>query len=365
MSSHYYLISFLVALLFSIILTILVRKIARHFQVVDWPQAAPERKIHQQPIPLLGGLAIFLSFFLVLIGLLLFSQIFPTKYIPLKYLVGLFLMIGGFLDDKYHLKPHQQIIWSILAVLAIGAVGIGIQVINNPLTGGLFHFNQYKFKVLAINKIPYYFTLWADLFTFIWLMGMIYTTKLLDGLDGLVSGLGVIGSLMIAGLCLLTKFYQPEVAILSLILAGACLGFLFFNFYPAKIFLGEGGSLWLGLMLGVLAIISGGKVATTLLIFGIPIFDVLWVILRRVFKEKKSPFLADKKHLHFRLLEVGLSQRQVVLLFWGLAAIFGLFALFLQTRGKVIALTWLLILMVILATLLTFRKRQFDKINQK
>ena len=117
-----------------------------------------------------------------------------------------------------------------------------------------------------------------------------YTTKFLDGLDGLVSGLSVIGGLIVAGLCLFTKFFQPEIATISLIFAGACAGFLIFNFYPAKIFLGEGGSLFCGFILGTLAIISGGKIATTLLILGIPILDLIWVILRRLIGEHRAPW---------------------------------------------------------------------------
>ena len=227
------------------------------------------------------------------------------------------------------------------------AAGIGIPSIRNPL-GGLISFNNWQYILFWYQGIPYKITLFADLFTLIWLMGMMYTTKLLDGLDGLVSGVTVIGSLIICSVALSIKVDQTNTALIALILAGAFGGFLLFNFNPAKIFLGESGSMFAGLMLGVLAIISGSKVATALLIMGIPILDVIWVILRRLFYHKKIAF-ADRKHLHFRLLDIGLTQRQAVLLMYFLTAFFGSFTLFFSTFGKFIALIILAIFMMILA----------------
>jgi UDP-GlcNAc:undecaprenyl-phosphate GlcNAc-1-phosphate transferase len=201
----------------------------------------------------------------------------------------------------------------------------------------------------------------ADFLTFIWLMGMMYTTKLLDGLDGLVSGITIIGALIIAAISLNKVVAQPNTALIAIILAGAFLGFLIFNFHPAKIFLGEGGSLFAGLMLGVLAIISGSKIATTLLIVGIPILDVLWVIGRRVFTRKPLG-LADKKHLHFRLLDVGFSHRQAVIFLYVLTALFGVAALFLQTFQKLIALIILSLVMLILASALVIMYKYKNKL---
>ena len=118
---------------------------------------------------------------------------------------------------------------------------------------------------------------------------------------------------------------------------------------PASIFLGEGGALYAGFMLGIMAIIAGGKIATTLLVVGIPLFDVAWVILRRLVWENRSPATADRKHLHFRLLDAGLSPRQAVLVFYAASAIFGGSAVFLRSRGKLIALLVLILLMVAVA----------------
>jgi UDP-N-acetylmuramyl pentapeptide phosphotransferase/UDP-N-acetylglucosamine-1-phosphate transferase len=175
-----------------------------------------------------------------------------------------------------------------------------------------------------------------------------YTTKLLDGVDGLVSGLGLIGSLVIFLFTSTTQYSQPDIAVAALIFSGACLGFLVLNFNPAKIFLGEGGSLFIGYVLGVLAIISGGKIAIALLIMGLPILDVFWTIARRLLKGKNPFRFADRQHLHHRLLDLGLSPRQTVAVFYVFAAVFGLSGLFLQSRGKLLALIILLGLMLLL-----------------
>lgn len=355
-----FLIPFVLAFVLSVIFTLLIKKIAYKFKILDNPEERPERKIHAQPIPLLGGLAIFLSFNVVVLFSLkwLLGGYMLPKYLWGIFIGGLVLMIIGFLDDKYDLKPKQQIFFPLIAGLVIIAAGIGITYISNPL-GGIFYLQQLDLTVFNLNDLPYKITLLADLFTIIWLMGMMYTTKILDGLDGLVSGITVIGSFIIFCLSLTNEVAQPETAILAIILAGACLGFLVFNFNPAKIYLGEGGSLYAGFMLGVLAIISGGKIATALLIMGIPILDLAWVIIRRFFREKKSPFKnADRKHLHFRLLDIGFSHRQAVLFLYLLTFLFGISTLFLSGPQKLYALLLLGIVMFLLGTWVVYRYKK-------
>jgi len=362
----------------SIILTILIRRLAIGLKIVDQPQVGT-RHIHQRPVALMGGLAIFLALALLLIWVY-FSPIWPVQkfglltplqaklhIINLKQIIGillagLLLMIGGWLDDKHHRKPWRQIIWPILACLVIIVSGIGINYINNPFGAGYLYFNHWKIEILKISGVPFYFTPWADLFTFIWLMVLMYSTKLLDGLDGLVSGVGIIGGLAILFLSLSAAFFQPDVAVAATIFIGACLGFLFFNFYPAKIFLGEGGSLFVGFMLGVLGIISGAKIATTILVLGVPILDLLWVVGYRIFKENKSPFTGDNQHLHFRLLAAGFSHRRAVIFLWLVSLVFGFIALFLRTSGKLMTLGALIIFVVLLGLFINFKQR-FTKSN--
>ncbi|MBU0649145.1 undecaprenyl/decaprenyl-phosphate alpha-N-acetylglucosaminyl 1-phosphate transferase [Patescibacteria group bacterium] len=356
-----YIIAFVAAFLLALILTPLVKRLALKLNIVDNP-ADIERKIHKKPTALLGGLAIFLAVAtMILIWWLGTDYLFMGSILP-KHLIGvlvgaLILIIGGFIDDKYNLKPYQQIIWPTLAALSIIAAGIGINEITNPF-GGVIALNTWEYNIFWWHGLAYKLTLPSDIFTFVWLMTLMYTTKFLDGLDGLAAGITAIGALMIVFLALFTKFYQPDVALISLIVAGALVGFLMFNFHPAKIFLGEGGSTLCGFFLGTLAVISGGKIATALLVMGIPVLDVVWVILRRMFFEKKSPFKADKKHLHFRLLDIGLSQRRAVLFLYSLTAAFGVCTLFLQSKYKLLALAALCLAMIILALFLVYQYKR-------
>ncbi len=362
LSFSQYILPFCIAVIISAILTIVVKKISQRFNIVDDPKDYPDRKIQTKPIPLLGGLSIYLTFLIVvLVYALGTDRLFGGYFLP-KHLIGIllggfFLMLGGFLDDKYHLKPAKQIIWPILASLTVVGAGIGISYITNPL-GGTLYLDQIKIKLFSIAETPYYFILWADIFALVWLMGMSYTTKFLDGLDGLVAGITTIGAFVIFFLSLNRDVAQPETALLAIILAGSVLGFLFFNWHRAKIFLGEGGSLFCGFMLGVLAIISGAKIATALLIMGIPILDVIWVIVRRLFFQRKSPFFGDKKHLHFRLLDAGLSHRGSVLLLYFFTILFGISALLLSGKEKLYSLLILGLVMLIMAIILTVAYRR-------
>lgn len=347
-----YIIPFLLAFGCSVLLTIAVRWLAQRLRVYDQPEQAPERKVHAVPVPLLGGLAIYLTVAILMIVYATLTHRLLGGYLLPKHLIGilvggLLIMIGGYLDDKYNLKAAYQIIWPILAVVVVIASGIGIRYITNPF-GGIWQLDTIQLKMLTVNHIPYYLTLGADIFAFIWLLGMTYTTKFLDGLDGLVSGITTIGAIVLFFLSINKEVAQPETALLACLLAGAAAGFLVFNFHPAKIFLGEGGSLLTGYLLGVLAIISGAKIATALLIIGIPMLDVLWVIVRRTFFEKRSPFTtADRKHLHFRLLDLGLSHRQAVLVLYAVSLLFGSLALFSGSREKLILLAIVSALMVL------------------
>ncbi len=367
-----YFIYFTIALALSVVFTLAVRKIALRTGITDKP--GDERKIHKKPIPLLGGVAIFFSFFITLLLLAVLGDMFVrpkilnvySSAILYKHLWGIFiascvLLIGGILDDKYDLKPSRQIIFPILAVLIVIASGIGIKFITNPF-GGVLYLDRVKFTLFTYEGLPYRISLFADLFTIIWMMGMMYTTKFLDGLDGLVGGISIIGAMVIFFLSIFLG--QTQAAMISIIFAGAMAGFLIFNFNPASIFLGESGALFSGFMLGVLSIISGAKVATALLVMGIPIMDVVWVIVRRRIWEKRKASGADSKHLHFRLLRRGFSHRQAVLFMYALTATFGFSALLLQSKGKLMALGVLAMVMIILALGLVFGFKKHNHNNK-
>ncbi|MFA6304358.1 MAG: MraY family glycosyltransferase [Patescibacteria group bacterium] len=339
-----YLLPFASAFIISVILTYLIKGLALKLDIVDRP--SEPRKIHHVPIPKLGGLAIYLTVLLLTVifyqsGMLLDGKI-QVAYLVGFLIGGAILMLGGWLDDKYDLKPGQQFVFPVLAALVVLLSGISVSYVTSPL-GGIINLTN---------------TWWPPILVFVWLVGMMYTTKFLDGLDGLVGGISGIGYIILFLVSLFWDVPLSGTSILCLILAGSALGFLVWNFYPAKIFLGEGGSLFLGFSLAVLAIISGAKIATALLIMGIPILDVAWVIARRIFKEKKSAFLGDSKHLHFRLLDAGLTQSQAVLFLYLLTLLFGLSSLFQQTIGKIITLIILGVVMLLLAWWLVSRYKK-------
>ena len=331
-----------IALLLTILLIVAIRALARRFNIVDRPVVGG-RKIHAKPVPLLGGIALYVAIVAAVGTLLMFKPELLTSNMSVRQLLmvglgGLIIIIGGTIDDLYNLKPRQQIIFPIVGIMVTLGGGVELSHITNPFGG-----------ILPLGA-------WGMLLTFVWLLGMTYTVKLLDGLDGLSTGIVGIGAAMIFALSQFTKFYQPDVALLALIVAAACAAFLLFNFHPASIFLGESGSLFLGYLLGVLAIIAGGKIATTLLVMGLPILDVAWVIIRRLF-QGKSVIVGDAGHLHHRLLRGGFSHRGAVIFMYAVSVTFGILTLVLQSKQKLIALGLLAVFMVLLGYWLVARSR--------
>ena len=294
------------------------------------------RKIHKKPVALGGGVAIFITLAIVLFVLLFQSDILTSGAISSRHyagflLGGLILMIGGYLDDRFRLPPYLTIISPVLAALSAIWFGIEVNKLSNPLGG-------------VITLLPWQ----SDILVFIWLLAVMYTTKFLDGLDGLSTGISSVGTLMILLLTLTTAFFQSDVALLAAVSLGALLGFLFFNFHPARFFLGEGGSTFVGFLLGTLAVISGGKLATALLVLIIPLLDLFWVVLRRWKKTGfVSIFRGDQQHLHHRLLQLGWGQRKIVFFYVAIATMGGVMALFMQSHEKLISLTVLVAAMII------------------
>ena len=309
-------------------LTAFVRRLALWYGVVDKPDNV--RKIHTAPVPLLGGIAIFVSFSVCLVAAALTTGR-VVGAITWPMLIGLIaggaiLIIGGALDDIKNLPPRLQILFPLAATLVVILSGVGVSKLSSPF-GGIIY--------LAAPL--------SGLIIFPYIMGTTYATKFFDGLDGLVTGLAAIGSLLIMILALTTRYFQPDVALIAVIALGAFAGFLPWNFHPAKIYLGEGGALFAGYILGVLSIVSGAKIAVVLMALGVAVVDAAWVIVRRVLWEKRSPVSADRKHLHHRLLDAGFSQRNAVLFLWFISAAFGASALLLQSAGKLVAFVLLAI----------------------
>lgn len=332
----------------------------KKLQIVDSPKS-DDRKKHKRVTPLGGGLAIFVSFFVMTLLAMkdgFIGQEISGRSIAGIFLGGLILMIGGIIDDKYNVKARFQLIAPVLATLTILWFGIGPHQITNPL-GGVIDLSGVRISLGTLGNL----VLVADFMVFAWLMGMMFTTKFLDGLDGLVAGTTAIGAGVLFSLARQPDWYQGEMAMLSIIFVGAILGFLVFNFHPAKIFLGEGGSLFLGFLLGCLAILSGGKFATTLLVVGVPALDVLRVIIRR-WKKRKSIFVGDREHLHYLLVDMGFGHRQTVYLLYGISLLFGMSALYLQSKQKLMALVLLFVLMLLVGVWFSAKEREKGSLDK-
>lgn len=347
---YIYFLSFALAFLISFIGTFIVARVAMRKNIVDLPDT--ERRFHIKPTPTMGGLAIFTAFFLVtftvgiLLGYLIDGNI-PVRVLAAIWAGGAILMIGGYLDDKYHLPPKYSAIFPVVAALVLVSSGISAVSVHNPFNG----------NIILLNGLA------SALVVFAWTLTLTYTTKILDGMDGLVTGISAIAALVLFGLSLTQQVMQPQTALLSITLAGSLFGFLILNFHPAKIFLGEGGSTFAGFMLAILAIVSGGKIATAILVMGIPVLDAIWVVLQRLFN-KQSPFVGDRKHLHFRLLDIGFSIPQAVLFLYALSGIFGVTALFMQSLGKLVLLGLLILVMILLAGTIFLAYRMKSKNNE-
>ncbi len=352
-----YLALFLSSAALAGLLTWFVRSLALRWKILDYPTS--ERKIHHQPVPLLGGWSLYLTMSLMT-TVLWFSGRLSDSHISPALLIGFFvagavLMLGGFLDDRRPLQWYQSLFFPLIAAAIVIAAGLQVAFVTNPF-GGLIYLNQWP---AGRSDFFGHSRLWlplADSLAFLWLLATMYTTKLLDGLDGLASSVSGIAAIVIFGVSLFWDTPQSITSYLALILAGSLVGFLIWNWYPAKIFLGESGSTFLGFSLGVLSILTGGKIATALLVMGLPMLDVVWSIIRRL-RSGHNPMSGDDGHIHFRFLQLGWSQRQVVLFMSFLALLFGGISFFTSSIGKIIALGFLVLAMTCLLFFITPKKR--------
>jgi UDP-GlcNAc:undecaprenyl-phosphate GlcNAc-1-phosphate transferase len=329
-----YLLVFGVSAVLAALLTPLAGRLGHRLGIVDRPGG---RRAHLGQVPRLGGIPLFVAF-IVAVGV---GQALRIPTADAKEPVRLFgllagsalLFIVGLIDDRWELSPLPQFAAQFAAAIIAIATHIVLERFNNPLTD-------------AEVVLP--FVLFAPL-TIFWVMGMTNTVNWLDGLGGLAAGVGAIlcGVLAIH----MHSVGQPSVALLPLALLGALLGFLPYNFAPSRVFLG-GGAFFLGYALSCLGLIAGARVATVLLVIWLPVVDVAWQIFDRL-RHRRSPAQGDRGHLHFRLLDMGLSERVIVLGYWGFCALFGVLTLATPSRlykllalvvigvGVVVALAWL------------------------
>ncbi|WP_299515572.1 glycosyltransferase family 4 protein [uncultured Rummeliibacillus sp.] len=316
-------LALVVAFVASILLTPLVKRLAFRIGAVDKPNY---RKVHDHVMPRLGGLAIFLAF---LIGIVVAQ---PMDKSMIAILIGGFVIIvTGVLDDMLEISPKAKLIGqTVAAAIVIFFGGVEIDFINLPFDGKL------DFGYLSIPL------------TLIWIIGITNAINLIDGLDGLAAGVSTIALITLAAMAFIMG--NVFVLVMALILAASTCGFLFYNFHPAKIFMGDTGALFLGFMISVLALLGFKNVTFVSLVvpivmLGVPISDTFFAIVRRLLN-KQPPFSPDKSHLHHRLMSIGFTHRQTVLLIYGIAAMFGLAAItfsMAKVWGAILLITVILV----------------------
>jgi UDP-GlcNAc:undecaprenyl-phosphate GlcNAc-1-phosphate transferase len=317
---------FLAAAVLALLITPLIRDVVVRFDVVDRPEA---RRVNTAPIPRAGGLATAAAFLVVSALFVTLNSTYDWVPEPLTLtqsdLIALFLggavAAGiGAVDDLLNLRARWQLLGQLfLAALAI-ALGIGVDIIANPFGSGVIRFNE----AFSVG------------FTVFWIVGMINSINWIDGLDGLSSGIALIAAVTLGLISLTTQVGQPMIAVLCFALAGALAGFLRWNFHPATIFAGTSGVQFVGYTLAVLAILGNAKVAIALLVLGVPIIDTFWIIVRRL-GQGRSPFSPDRSHIHHRLLDLGLSHRDTVLVIYGICAALALIAMVLSETSQLYA----------------------------
>lgn len=310
---------FIVAMVFSYLFTKPAIWLAHKVGAIDVPKDA--RRVHSTPIPRLGGLAIFMGF---LLSALLFIPL--SRELTGVFLACMIIVVMGILDDTIGLGAKTKLVIQILCAVMVTFFGVKIEFLTNPFD------TQTGMMYLGIFSIP---------ITVFWIVGITNTVNLIDGLDGLAAGLSAISALTLSFIAYTNNDMTSSMLLLAL--AGGAIGFLPFNFNPAKIFMGDTGSLFLGFILSVISIEAAIKSAATLavvvpiLALGIPIFDTTFAIIRRA--NAGRPIMeADKGHLHHRLLNKGLSQKQTVIVLYIISCMLGASAIFISESSFNIAL---------------------------
>lgn len=323
-------ISFLVTII-AVPVTIIF---AKRFNLLDNPKLRPHpAHVQKRTVPRAGGLAVFLG---VVLAMLIFT---PFEKTSAGILAGLFiLLVVGLLDDKYqNFSPYFRLIAQFIAAAVAVGSGIGIRFITNPL-GGIIHLDTIilQFSFLGTHHI----ILLADILALIWIVWIMNMMNWSKGVDGQMPGIATVTAIVLGLLSLKLNSSQDitqiNLAKLSFITAGSALGLLVFNWHPAKIFPGFSGSGILGFMIAILAILSGGKLATAILTILIPATDFAYTFFRRILSGK-SPVWGDKEHLHHKLLNKGFSHQQIALFYIFGSVILGAAALNLSSTGKLFA----------------------------
>jgi UDP-GlcNAc:undecaprenyl-phosphate/decaprenyl-phosphate GlcNAc-1-phosphate transferase len=303
-----------------------------------------ERHIHNSKVSRLGGAAIIIGF---LGAIFLDHNLVISAQLWGVIIATLVILAFGVWDDFWELDWKTQLFFQVAAAILIFIMGVHVDYVTNPL-GGLVFLNLGKYLLPSL------------FFIIFWVIIVINSVNWLDGIDGLSSGVSLIGIATIFFLSLRPEVNQPPIGIITMALVGAILGFWLFNFYPAKILAGTSGSMFMGFMLAVLAIFAGAKIATALLVMSPAIIDALWVVGKRI-KEGRSIFKADKRHLHHKLKELGWKETKISLFFYVFTIIIAIIALNTRTTGKLVSLVLIAVLMLSVLFYLSRKKISLQK----
>ncbi len=323
--------SFLWALFFSFILSLIFTPVfgwvAKKYNIIDKPDAS--RKKHGRIVPYFGGLSLMFVF-------LVSSTIFLTIDSRMLVIIVGLLFVGllGFMDDVYDIKPWQKLIGQLLIGVYLFLFGVGISFLNLPF-GEVFDFSSYDYNMIVAG-FDLNLNIFTAFITIFWTVLLMNSINFLDGMDGLAGGVSMIAFLIIFFLSVTSYVNQFDSAMIAIILTGALMGFLVYNLPKASIFMGDIGSLMLGYMLAVMAIISGSKLATVILVLGVVLLDVMFVIWSRM-RHGNKIWKADLSHLHHKLLARGWSQWRILALYYSSSIVLGVLALFVpNSLGKII-----------------------------
>lgn len=323
-----YIIPFTVSFALTVLSTVLLINIGKK---ISWEKRKSRRHIHKKGVLRLGGISMTLSFIATII---LNKDLVLTPEIAGMMIGSATFMIVGLWDDIKEIFWKIQLFFQVVVAFFVFILGIRIYYITNPMSGGIIDLSMGIGVVFSVILVIF------------WILLLINSINWLDGIDGLSGGVSLIACVTIFFLSLKPEVYQPPVAILAAVLAGVILGFLIFNFHPSKILAGTSGSMFLGFSLAVLAIIAGTKIATALLVMAVPVIDLIWVIGDRI-KKGKSIFMPGRNHLHYRLMEIGWSQRRIAFSYWAVTLMISIIALNTRAIGKGIALAATAIIMVL------------------
>lgn len=325
----------LIAFIATVLITPLSLIIIKKWGLIDDPKTHIHPALqHTLPIPRGGGIPLFFGIFIASLLLL------PITRITISLFVAAFIaLVTGILDDKHDISRYFRFCVNIFCALIIVGSGITIPFITNPV-GGILHLDNIGISFLIFGiHVGIYLSQILALLWIVWVMNMLNWSK---GVDGQMPGVVAISAFVIGLLSLRFSLSDPFTFIsvtLSFIITGAALGFLLFNYYPAKIFPGYGATA-MYLLLSAVSILSGAKLATAILVMGVPMIDGVFTILRRIVSGK-SPFWGDNRHLHHLLLKKGLGPRGVALFYWIISAILGSASLTLSSKGKLFAIVML------------------------